>query len=637
MRLRKEKAIVTIYDAVSILKGFNVVNGSLTQNYYAESATYVPNRYIIPLVLRPKIDVSDPNNVIENGDKVDELARLEWFYNGDKIISNDDFKIEGANLTIFKNSEEPFEISYKAEWFDSRKKQSITIEDTILVSCMSLAQSEFNARLSLDKPQNWLHNPLKNERIYKIRAYVSKDKVYDGAVAWYYVDSNKKDKLIDETCNFYVGGQNTNELSIDSSYLDSIIIKAKNIDNEKLKEIYWFFDKEGNPITYSEPEKTIIEGKDIFNLPESPITSKLDYRINGLTNEELKSVQTPMRIKSVGGANLYTGTKDFSGDKWKALSAWTISEEKYLGFTVMKRSGEWGGMYQTMSAGNIGDHYVFSAFLKIDESKDKKVACFVKHGYGSSEVLSTVLYHNINEILNKTRGEWYRFIAVIELKYQTDWYPVIEGTGDDDAYIHVCGLKLEKGDKATPWTPAPEDHLPLTGSALYINNQLELKSVGEVSDYIENGKLYKNISDNGEILEKTEVVNLSTSGQIVNKPNGTIFIEPITNTTDYYTDSLDVSEYNIVEIEEFSYYKEGVYHQLDTSKVVIKEGKLTYPNLENTIVYMVFKYDDNPIYGVNSVDYYNDKGVLVSPDGSFWKPTMEVSDEGNITLKGEKL
>ncbi|EGJ72105.1 hypothetical protein Bcop_1926 [Bacteroides coprosuis DSM 18011] len=287
MKIRNEKSIATIYDAVSILKGLDIINGSLKQNYYAESALFVPDRFINPLILRPKIDISDPSGSIPNGDKVGELSRLEWFENGVKINSNDDFKIEGANLTVFKNSEEPFEISYRPEWFDSRKKQVITIEDSVVVSCISLAQSDANVTMSLSKPQNWVHNPLKGERIYTINAYVSKDKVHESAVEWYYVDGNKKDKLIDNSCSFYVEGQYTNALKVDSAYMDNVIIKAKNISNDKLKEVYWFFDKHGNPLTYAMPDKTIIEGKDIFNLPESPITSKLDYRINGLTIEQL--------------------------------------------------------------------------------------------------------------------------------------------------------------------------------------------------------------------------------------------------------------------------------------------------------------------------------------------------------------
>ena len=183
----------------------------------------------------------------------------------------------------------------------------------------------------------------------------------------------------------------------------------------------------------------------------------------------------------------------------------------------------------------------------------------------------------------------------------------------------------------------PTEFKPYTESNLYLNNQLELKSVGTVKDYIKDDKLYKNISNDGEILEKTEVINLDTTGQIINHPNGTIFIEPITNVTLLYIDGLDVSKFNIESVGEFAIFKDGNYQSLDVSKIKITDNKLTHPDAVNGLCYLVYRYDNNPIFGDNEVEYYNNDGILVSPDGTFWKPVLTVDDEGNILMKGEKL
>ena len=90
-----------------------------------------------------------------------------------------------------------------------------------------------------------------------------KDKLYEGAVEWYCTLKDTEKKLIDSSFLFYEGGQYSNELKVNSAYMPDCIITAKNISDNKLKEIYWFFDKHGNPLTYAMPDKTIIEGKDI--------------------------------------------------------------------------------------------------------------------------------------------------------------------------------------------------------------------------------------------------------------------------------------------------------------------------------------------------------------------------------------
>ena len=833
MKIRNEKSIATIYDAVSILKGLDIINGSLKQNYYAESALFVPDRFINPLILRPKIDISDPSGSIPNGDKVDELSRLEWFENGVKINSNDDFKIEGANLTVFKNSEEPFEISYRAEWFDSRKKQVITIEDSVVVSCISLAQSDANVTMSLSKPQNWVHNPLKGERIYTINAYVSKDKVHESAVEWYYVDSNKKDKLIDSSCSFYVEGQYTNALKVDSAYMDNVIIKAKNISNDKLKEVYWFFDKEGNPITYSEPDKTIIEGKDIFNLPESPITSKLDYRINGLTIEQLvdgdfSNGKITDYFKEYGPSpqTVITNKIDYIqidtvysyGGFINAGSGLNVqADDKVYLFAEAKQSKD--ARFYLYMAGirgeeNIKEDWGFHSYIATRNETSDNVSVGIRTRSFTEEQTANLEYETLQVRyfgvvnLTKTFGkgnepskEWcdehiqgyfegiksvqtpMRVKSVGENLFSTksaipgNFTVTITDTGyikDKNSaagikatlclkpnttykagYDYIGSVRSLLKDEATGETIQPLgqwNHLsfnsgsgkvlwsfsttstdmeiytevsnmyitsdsslgytPYTESNLYLNNNIELKSVGELKDYVENGKLYKKLSQTyklkdlksyyisstnnaeysklgihrfhiekagyygnaklniyiqdllyseknrnyleeadkdsyycrdafyghhqlaihtelnkyknvDELIEdygdldiffqlKEEVINLSTSGSLTTYPNGTIFIDNAIQLEEQYQEGITIKEdYPIQVLESIKVGKE----YLDASKAVVKDNLITHPDIANgdnvTIEYL---YDENPIRNTNSIAYLVLEDIL----DEFW-------------------
>ena len=174
-------------------------------------------------------------------------------------------------------------------------------------------------------------------------------------------------------------------------------------------------------------------------------------------------------------------------------------------------------------------------------------------------------------------------------------------------------------------------------SLAYFNDEVELRSVTNTKDYIENGKLYKNISDDGEILEKTEVVNLSTSGLIEANPNGTVFFEPITNITGFYDNGLDVEGLDILEVEEFSHLIDGVYQSLDVSKVKVEGGKLTHPDAKNGIVYLVYRYDNNAVWGENTISYYNSDKTLKSPNGKIWKKVEAATDTGELVVTLEEV
>lgn len=776
MKLIKERSIAVVFDSVSISKDIVVEGGPLTQNFYAENQSFIPNRFLTPTTLTPKIFITDPNKIIVSGDKHKELLSCEWFENDKKIIDGSDYKIGKDNvLTVLKNSEKDFVISYKAIWYDPRKKQNITIEDSVQFVTIALGDGNIKPRLTLDKAQNWIHNPLKNERIYSIKAYVSKDKLYEGAVEWYCTLKGAEKKLIDTSFLFYEGGQYSNELKVNSAYMPDCIITAKNISDNKLKEIYWFFDKHGNPLTYATPDKTIIEGSNEFSLPESPITSKLDYKIEGLTltnlvkngdfrdgtegwytfnanlnlnlvelyktsgqvwfrnkldsdpaikwygcvvvriivgiskieyrsgestswNENLidSAIVTdgslvklqnvwsiPVSLKEEGNSRqcFITGYGDI-GAKFQILNGCVINltqtfgagneptkewcDEHIQGYfegtksvtAPLRIKSEVGGrnllldsMNTTITESDGGEDIIKMTnsrnLIKIEGVREKKgqqnfrnlffadnwsdkdgifkdiqkgveftLSMDVRYsGKHSGELAFGTrnpdeLYYAKTGAIKDTGGDWIRVYAVKKESGRSinkaslliGWFYNID-VGD---FIEIRNIKLEKGTKPTDWTPAPEDNQPATGGTLYINNNLELKSVGEVKDYIENGKLYKYISDDGEILEHPEIVNLSTQGNLTTYPNGTIFIEPAILVEKQYNDGLKVD----LPVKSLTSIKVGADY-LDRSKAVVNDNLITHPELENgdnvTIEYI---YDENPIRNTNSIGYLSLDEIL---------------------------
>lgn len=164
----------------------------------------------------------------------------------------------------------------------------------------------------------------------------------------------------------------------------------------------------------------------------------------------------------VGGRNLYKDTKYFEDrSKWDTgYSNWIKSETKYKEFTVMERSSAWGGLAQNIEF-NSGDIVTISFFAKVEtggtilsiiRTSDAQLSGFYTIKGGNFDKRNN---HWVN---TETDGsEWKRYWATIKItKDNTNLQWRLENsiTGKK---MSICAIKLEKGTKATDWTPAPED------------------------------------------------------------------------------------------------------------------------------------------------------------------------------------
>lgn len=151
---------------------------------------------------------------------------------------------------------------------------------------------------------------------------------------------------------------------------------------------------------------------------------------------------------NVGGVNLFTGTKDFSGT-WKDKSFWTIDGTKYKNFVVMKSSNQWMGLSQFVPFVK-GEKYVLSAYVKCDTGAG--VYFYSSEG---SVVPST---DNGTKLIGATDDatSWRKIYQAFTITSDGSFRPRFENSVDGKMF-YICGLKLEKGNIATDWTPAPED------------------------------------------------------------------------------------------------------------------------------------------------------------------------------------
>lgn len=192
-------------------------------------------------------------------------------------------------------------------------------------------------------------------------------------------------------------------------------------------------------------------------------TGQIDGQISTINQTAGKISQTVSDVKtqvdglSVGGCNLLLNSKDFAKTPdWTSGNEWyiggTLSTDTYQGLSVIQTNGAWGGPKYAISdlfsrgVVNTKDTYVLSARIRNTSTTATDVYFF-----GGTQVKDTHATLPAN-------SDWIRVVSspftVTNDGGTVRFEPGLSVTG---GYIQQAGLKLEKGNIPTDWTPAPED------------------------------------------------------------------------------------------------------------------------------------------------------------------------------------
>lgn len=173
-------------------------------------------------------------------------------------------------------------------------------------------------------------------------------------------------------------------------------------------------------------------------------------------NSKITSVEGKIP-KNVGGANLFKGSRDFSGTDWVNNNN-SVYAEDYKDVKIYKTQDKWMGRSQYFEA-KTGEEYVFSAYVKSSIKADR-VTFFLLHESKQPMATGLVGFDSANsqDAVTFDLTDEYQRIA-IKIKITKDGWimPRLERY-NSDAYLFFGGYKLERGNIATDWSPAPEDY-----------------------------------------------------------------------------------------------------------------------------------------------------------------------------------
>jgi len=186
----------------------------------------------------------------------------------------------------------------------------------------------------------------------------------------------------------------------------------------------------------------------------NPDLQSLENKLKQYTNDQTNNIQ-------VGGRNLLRETKEFivNGQPYYMDFSWSRNagepiNERFNGNIVRKVNGDWQGVKSNMPD-IIGEPVTISFWAKTNETgKFGNFATMNKNPNG----IGTFTEHSNNGVLISD-NKWHRYTI-----FNPKGMCLGEGTPNGfiefnnvSGDIYYSSIKIEIGNKATDWTPAPED------------------------------------------------------------------------------------------------------------------------------------------------------------------------------------
>lgn len=259
---------------------------------------------------------------------------------------------------------------------------------------------------------------------------------------------------------------------------------------------------------------------------ETKITQNSEAIALRATKTEVTSAVDNIRV---GGRNLYTGTSDFSnvpgGNTWKNLDDWVLSNTS-IGYSGIKKDARrydlWCGLYQQIYL-PIGT-YTLSAYLsKSGVAQDFSVRMYVSDA--NSVPNKAEVTNNGILVTDSLTNQYVRYAKTFTVTKAGTVAARFEKAGgsntDKNELFWVTALKLEAGNKATDWSPAPEDlqadaatkaNTALSESKKYTDAQLKITS-DSITSTVSQVSSVANAAKSTADTVKNDLVNLSVGGR----------------------------------------------------------------------------------------------------------------------------
>ena len=242
MGILLEDKVRRIFQPLKTAFSMYVVGGSTVQLHDADNNIYYPDRSITELMIQPSLSIVDPDKVLANGNKNNDMIQIQWtqVVNGvespvdenyfEVITAARDGLLKGA-IIVKKNVPylTPYVLKFYAEYYDTRTKTTLKFIDKILLRTSSVASLLLVTQI--DKASSEICNPMDATDVLSIikpTYHLGKDIVSDlTQIGWWWeqvVAGVEEDFNADNSLAF-VSTAADGTLTVNKEYVGDLLLR----------------------------------------------------------------------------------------------------------------------------------------------------------------------------------------------------------------------------------------------------------------------------------------------------------------------------------------------------------------------------------------------------------------------------
>ena len=388
---------------------------------------------------------------------------------------------------------------------DTKKTEAISTASTDATNKVNSAKNELNT--AIGKKANSVDVYTKTEVYTKSQTdsqiNVAKDAINLGVSQTYETKTNVASQVTStlNSAKSYADTKKSEAISSASSDAttksNSALNNAKSYADTKKQEAITSANNTLNSTIANYYTKTQTDSQ--INVAKNAITQSVAN-----TYETKTEVTNKINAIQIGGVNLLLGTKNFSSGKGGGV----IQSDTYNGLSILYKDNSTGSSYSDVCAWNSSinvkpnTEYTLSFYAKGSGSFTSYFyANVVASGYSSEGAKTTAsdgaIYHTLT-------GSWKRYWIV--------WKTLSNALGMKNVLPmrlmanggkgYICGVKFEEGNKATDWSPAPEDMETTVSSLTQRVTSAESKITDTAITNVVKQNFYTKTETNNQITSK---------------------------------------------------------------------------------------------------------------------------------------
>lgn len=242
------KDISVHVDPISFIADIEVLSGNTAQTYNQDTKEYEPDRSLVPCVLMPYVQVSDPEGMM-NGNRT--ITGVEWYEgvpksdgsnriaNGENYVISDDY-----SLKVKKNVEAntPIDIFAIFTVTDTRKNTEVKVERSVSLYTALYDTKVLNMRL-MNQPKGWFIDPTREKAdssgrwMHTITAqlFSGKEEVPDANAAYWWeinTDNSTWRQITQDELDIFISGKDskgnwTKSLTFDARFVRTAAFRCR--------------------------------------------------------------------------------------------------------------------------------------------------------------------------------------------------------------------------------------------------------------------------------------------------------------------------------------------------------------------------------------------------------------------------